>query len=242
MARAATRSARCSGRVPVPTRTERERRRPAPARRRASTRWGSSAEWVCVEPKRSKTVTSGALAGHHERVREAGEPVTLRPVQHHDRLVDDHAGRDLHDRAAGQERVVEDGERVGRRVGAHAEDVFHVGLLARCQPADQHALGDECLVERVVHNATVAHDDETGPFAGLGGHWASAGRGFVAGLAELLGREPVGTGRGRARRSGCSARSLPQWWANSHRRASPRPRADERLTNRDRGVLETRRA
>ena len=128
----------------------------------------------------------GALAGHHERVREAGEAVTLRPVQHHDRLVDDDTGGDLHHRAAGQERVVQDGERVGRCVGAHAEHVLHVGALARCQPADLHALGDEFLVERVVHDSTVPHDDQTGPLAGLCGHRAPAGRGLVAGLAELL--------------------------------------------------------
>ena len=147
-----------------------------------------------MEPKRSKTVTSALSPGDDERVREAGEPVALRPVQHHDRLVDDDTGGNLHDRAAGQEGVVQDGERVGRRVGAHAEHVFDVGLLARRQPADLHALGDECLVERVVHDPTVPHDDETRPLARFRGDRAAAGRGFVAGLAELLGgnrTEPV---------------------------------------------------
>ena len=55
----------------------------------------------------------GAVFGDDQRVREAGEAVALRPVEHHDRLFDDDAARHLHERAAGEERVVQDGERVG---------------------------------------------------------------------------------------------------------------------------------
>ena len=40
-----------------------------------------------------------------------------------------------------------------------------------------------------MHDPTVAHDDETGPLAGLGRDRAAAGRAFVAGLAELLRRD-----------------------------------------------------
>ena len=128
----------------------------------------------------------GALARDDERVREAGEPVALRPVQHHDRLRDDDTGGNLHDRAAGEEGVVQHGERVGRRVGAHAEHVFHVGLLAGRQAADLHALGDEVFVERVVHDATVPDDDEARTLAGFRGDGPAAGRALVSGLSELL--------------------------------------------------------
>ena len=90
----------------------RPRRRDGPARPRRLGVGGAEA----VEHR-----DLGALAGDDERVREAGEPVALRPVQHHDRLVDDDTGGHLHDRAAGEEGVVQHGERVRRRVGAHAE-------------------------------------------------------------------------------------------------------------------------
>ncbi len=56
--RVATRSATCRDRAPARTRTERARRRPARARRRRRPSGARPAEWVCVEPKRSKTVTS----------------------------------------------------------------------------------------------------------------------------------------------------------------------------------------
>jgi hypothetical protein len=61
------------------------------------------------------------FTGDDERVRKAREPLALGPVEHDNRLVDDDTRGHLHHRAAGEKRVVQHGERVGRRVGADPE-------------------------------------------------------------------------------------------------------------------------
>ena len=55
----------------------------------------------------------GALPRHDEGVREAGPTFTLRPVQDDDRLLDHDPLGHPHERPAGQERVVQERERVG---------------------------------------------------------------------------------------------------------------------------------
>ena len=80
------------------------------------------------------------LSENHERVRERGEALTFAPVQHHDRLLDDDACRHLHERAAGEERIVQDREGIGRRIRAGAERGADLILLAGREVADRHTL------------------------------------------------------------------------------------------------------
>ena len=167
----------------------------------------------------------GAVFGHDQRVREAGEPVALRPVEHHDRLVDDDAARHLHERAAGEEGVVQHGERVGRRVGAHAERRRDLVGVARGEAAHPHALGLElgssawCTTRPL---RTTTSPTARPPRPPPGRHRAPARR-----PARPAARPaPAGSGRGRARRSGCSARSpRPRSATRGRRAARPRRRA-----------------
>ena len=133
----------------------------------------------------------GAVFRHDEGVRERREAVALRPVEHDDRLLDDDAPRHLHVGTTGEERVVQHGERVGRRVGTGAEQCGDLVGLAGGDAAHPHALGLEIGVERVVHHASVAHDHQPRPLAGLGRDRTTAGRGLVARLAHLLGGNRV---------------------------------------------------
>ena len=54
----------------------------------------------------------GVLAERDDRVRERRAAVAFAPVQHEDRILDHDAVGNLHERAAGEERVVQHGERV----------------------------------------------------------------------------------------------------------------------------------
>ena len=65
--------------------------------------------------------------------------------------------------------------------------VAHVGLGTRREPADRHALRFERRVELVVHDASVAHDDQAGALARLGRERTAAGRRLDARRAELVG-------------------------------------------------------
>ena len=136
-----------------------------------------------------------ARAGHDERVREARPALPLRPVQHHDRAVDDHTVGDVDERTTGQERVVKHGERIGRGIGARPEPRSdRVGFTGR-EPAHHHALRLERGIELVVHHPAVAHDHETGAIAGFGGQRpASRGR-LHPRITELVGgKGPVAVG------------------------------------------------
>ena len=137
----------------------------------------------------------GVLAGFDERVREGGEAVALRPVQDDDRLLDHHTGGHADERATGEERVVQHGERVGRRVGALAQRELVARLVAGGEVAHLHALRRERRIEMVVHDAAVADHDETRVLTGLRRHRPATGRGVDARLTELVGRDrpvPVG--------------------------------------------------
>ena len=139
------------------------------------------------EPKRSSTVASRVLAERDERVRERRPAVAFAPVQHEDRILDHDAGRNLDERAAGEERVVQHRERVlGRRATTRADDLGTSVVVAGRDAADAHALGLERGIELVVHDAAVAHDDHAGVRAGLRRPRPAAGRALVAGRAELV--------------------------------------------------------
>ena len=89
-ARAAARPATCAGRAPAPTGTARgrcRRRSARPPRRRGGRCVRAAPRVGGAEAVEHRDL--GALLGDHERVREAGEAVALRPVQHHDRALDD---------------------------------------------------------------------------------------------------------------------------------------------------------
>ncbi len=130
-----------------------------------------------------------AFAQRHERVRERGAAVALAPVQHEDRILDDDARGNVHERAAGEEGVVQDRERVFGRARRAPEQLADEVVLARRDAAGAHALGLERGIELVVHDPAVAHDDHARVLARLRGPRTAAGRALVAGRAELLGRE-----------------------------------------------------
>ena len=165
-----------------------------------------------------------AFAQRDERVRERGPAVALAPVQDQDRVLDDDAGGHVHERAAGEERVVQRRERVGRRARHAAEQLADQLVLARGDAARAHALGFERGIELVVHDAAVAHDDHprvlARPPRPTGRRRARARR--PARRARL--RRTAGSARGRARRCASSARSPRTASATSGRRAArPRP-------------------
>ena len=68
----------------------------------------------------------GVLAKRDDRVRKRSPPVALAPVQHEDGIVDHDAGRNLHERAAREERVVQHGEGVLGRARRGAEQVTNL--------------------------------------------------------------------------------------------------------------------
>ena len=76
----------------------------------------------------------GRLARDDERVGEGGEAVALLPVEHHDGRLDHDPGGHLDDRAADQEGVVQEGEGVGRRVGARAQEPSSFGASQVARP------------------------------------------------------------------------------------------------------------
>src|SRR5207245_10280817 len=63
-----------------------------------------------------------------------------------------------------------------------------VGLLARGEPADEDTLGDERVVELVVHDPPVAHDHQAGSLTCLRRDRAAARRRLRTGLAQLVAR------------------------------------------------------
>ena len=121
-----------------------------------------------------------------ERVREGRQPVTLGPVQDDDRLLDDDARGHAHERTAREERVVKERVGVGRRIRALAQPATDILALTGRNPADDDTLRGERVVDLVVHDATVAHDDQTGALAGFGGDDASARCVLHPGGADLL--------------------------------------------------------
>ena len=121
-----------------------------------------------------------------------------------DRLLDDDAGRDLDVDATTDERVVQERERVGRRIGARTEPGLDLGILDRPQIADDHAL----RLER--------RD-----------RWSAA-------RPAAAPRPAAGTGRCRTGRSGCSARSPRSTPATRSRRAARPPRSAARRASRAR--------
>ena len=83
---------------------------------------------------------------------------------------------------------MQDGERVRRSLRARPQHRRDVGLLARGEAADEDTLGDERVVELVVHDPPVAHHHEAGALARFGRHRAASGRRLRAGLAQLVAR------------------------------------------------------
>ena len=109
-------------------------------------------------------------------------------MEHDDRLVDHDAGGDLDERAAGEERVVQDGEGVGRSLRTGSQHPCDLGLLAGSEAADDDTLRDERLIELVVHDPPVAHDHQAGSFTCLRRDRAAARRRLRPGLAQLVAR------------------------------------------------------
>ena len=107
------------------------------------------------------------LLGDHERVRERRQPVAVGPVQDDDRPFDDDALRHVDERTAGEEGVVEHGERVGRRVGDGTEPRLDQGSGRRSRCRRRSRPGLERGIHLVVHDASVAYDDERGVLAEL---------------------------------------------------------------------------
>ena len=134
------------------------------------------------------------LLGHDERVREGRETFAVGPVQDHDRALDHHAARHMHERTAREERIVQHGERVGRRTGDGTEVRLDGARVARGDSTDGHTQGRELGIELVVHDAPVAHHDEAGPLARFGGDRAAAGRSLASGApssSAVIGRNRV---------------------------------------------------
>ena len=160
------------------------------------------------EPKRSRTVTSALLLGHDQRVREATRARRRRTS----------AGR----RSASR-RPRPPGTRMNApparnascsTVNASGDASEHVPSQRPTsspshgrEAADDDALGRERVVELVVHDPAVAHDDQPGPLTGLGREHAAAGRVLDPDRTDLVRGHRAVRGRGRTRRSGCSARS-----------------------------------
>ena len=150
----------------------------------------------------------GALLGDDERVREAGEAVALRPVQHHDRLA-------RRRRRAGTLTNAPPARKAScSTVNASGDASEHAPSATRrrrrrrwrgrrpARPWPRASGSSAWCTTRPLRTTT---SPERSPASAAIG--PAAGRGLVARLAELLGGHRAGTGRGRGRRSGCSARS-----------------------------------
>ena len=182
----------------------------------------------------------GVLAERDDRVRERRPAVAFAPVQHEDRILDHDTGGNLHERAAREERVVQHGERVFRRARRRAQEIAHVVAVAGREAAHAHALGLEPGIDLVMDHAPVAHDEHrraVRPRRPTGHHRAPARR--RPGRAPLP--RTAGSGRGRAHRSGCSARSPLRASATRSSRAAPRPRPGARRASRARPAPAPRR-
>ena len=163
-------------------------------------------------PRRAEPVEHrdlGALAGDDERVRE--RRAARRPRDQCSTTIgslDHDAGGHVDERAAGEERVVQHGERVGRRVGARAEQrrARRRRRTSRgrrpCTPLASSA--GRARGARPGRRARRSARRARRPRRRTGRRRARARR---PAAPSSLGRRPAGTGRGRARRSGCSARS-----------------------------------
>ena len=226
-AHAGARPATCAGRAPAPTRTARGRCRRRAARR-PRRRSGRCVRGAGVG-RRAEAVEHGdlgAVPGDHEGVREAGEAVALRPVQH-----DDRAAR--RPRRAGTFTNAPPARKAScSTVNASGDASEHVPSSVRdrrrashvASPQTRTPLASSVGVERVVHDAPVAHDDEPGsarPPPRRPDRRRVPARRPARPAAR---RAPGGTGRGRARRCGCSARSPRRRWASSTSASSSRRR------------------
>src|SRR5580692_1241052 len=102
-------------------------------------------------------------------MRKGRTAVALAPMQDEDRIVDHDAVGYVHECTAGKKRVVQHGERVGRRTGCGAEKLADVVTVARRDIADPYALRFEPGIDLVVDDAAVTHDQQRGVGAGLSG-------------------------------------------------------------------------
>ena len=118
-------------------------------------------------------------------MRERRASVTLAPVQDENRVLDHHTVGDLHERAAGEERVVQHRERIRRRSRSRADQLAHVGAVAGRDAAHAHTLRFERGIDLVMDDTPVAHDEHRGVRAGLGRPRTATGCSLVAGTPEL---------------------------------------------------------